>query len=181
MGPGACLLFPQGAIYNEHLVHIGAETMIWAGVSISAGMAPGQVMPTDPVVSIGSRTWIGRGWHIGGPGDCDGRRHPARSLHVHHRPKRSYDDPVEPVGASGRPRPRCASDRAVAGANAVILPGARIGEHVVVAAGAVVRARFRTVVWSPRPARVVKRWVEGAGWVPRRRSPTVRGRPRRSW
>ena len=59
--PGACLLFPQGALYNEHLIHIGAETIVGPGASISAGMAPGQEMPTDPVVSIGSRTLIGRG------------------------------------------------------------------------------------------------------------------------
>ena len=41
MGAGACLLFPQGAIYNEHLIHIGAETIVGPGASISAGMAPG--------------------------------------------------------------------------------------------------------------------------------------------
>ena len=28
MGHGACLLFPQGALYNEHLIHIGAETIV---------------------------------------------------------------------------------------------------------------------------------------------------------
>ena len=52
------------------------------------------------------------------------------------------------------------------GANAVILPGAQIGEHVVVAAGAVVRGGVpdRCVV-AGVPARIVKRWVEGAGWV----------------
>ncbi len=41
MGAGACLLFPQGAIYNEHLIHIGAETIVGPYASISAGMAPG--------------------------------------------------------------------------------------------------------------------------------------------
>jgi acetyltransferase-like isoleucine patch superfamily enzyme len=48
----------------------------------------------------------------------------------------------------------------------VILPGAQIGEHVVVAAGAVVRGQVpdRCVV-AGVPARIVKRWVEGAGWV----------------
>ncbi len=51
MGEGACLLFPQGAIYNEHLIHIGAETIVGPDACITAGMAPGQEMPTDPVVS----------------------------------------------------------------------------------------------------------------------------------
>jgi acetyltransferase-like isoleucine patch superfamily enzyme len=52
------------------------------------------------------------------------------------------------------------------GANAVILPGAQIGEHVVVAAGAVVRGEIpdRCVV-AGVPGRILKRWVEGAGWV----------------
>jgi len=52
------------------------------------------------------------------------------------------------------------------GANAVILPGAQIGEHVVVAAGAVVRGEVpdRCVV-AGVPARVVRRWVEGRGWL----------------
>jgi acetyltransferase-like isoleucine patch superfamily enzyme len=52
------------------------------------------------------------------------------------------------------------------GANAVILPGAQVGEHVVVAAGAVVRGDIpdRCVV-AGVPARVVRRWIEGRGWV----------------
>jgi acetyltransferase-like isoleucine patch superfamily enzyme len=52
------------------------------------------------------------------------------------------------------------------GANVVILPGTQIGEHVVVAAGAVVRGEVpdRCVV-AGVPARIVRRWVEGQGWV----------------
>jgi acetyltransferase-like isoleucine patch superfamily enzyme len=52
------------------------------------------------------------------------------------------------------------------GANAVILPGAQVGEHVVVAAGSVVRGTFpdRCVIGGV-PAKVIRRWVEGQGWV----------------
>jgi acetyltransferase-like isoleucine patch superfamily enzyme len=52
------------------------------------------------------------------------------------------------------------------GANVVVLPGSVIGENVVVAAGAVVRGTFpdRCVV-AGVPARVVRRWVPGKGWV----------------
>jgi acetyltransferase-like isoleucine patch superfamily enzyme len=48
----------------------------------------------------------------------------------------------------------------------VVLPGADIGEHVVVAAGAVVRGTVpdRCVV-AGVPARIVRRWVDGQGWV----------------
>src|SRR5277367_1374490 len=55
MGRGACLLFPQGAIYNEHHIHVGEGTMIGPNTCLTAGMAPGQEMPSDPVVRIGSR------------------------------------------------------------------------------------------------------------------------------
>ena len=66
-------MFPQGAIYNEHLIRIGAETIVGPGVSISAGMAPGQEMPTDPVVTIGRRCLIGQGLaHRRSLGDPDG-------------------------------------------------------------------------------------------------------------
>ena len=118
MGRGACLLFPQGAIYNEHLIHIGAETIVGPGASISAGMAPGQEMPTDPVVSIGSRCLIGRGSHIVGHWEIVRRgRHPDRSLRLHHRPEphlrgpgRAHRAPVAHRGA------RSASARAAGSA-----------------------------------------------------------------
>src|SRR6202046_1848869 len=71
MGQGACLLFPQGAIYNERYIHVGEGTLIGPNTCISAGMAPGQEMPTDPVVRIGNRCLIGRGSHIVGHWSID--------------------------------------------------------------------------------------------------------------
>ena len=52
------------------------------------------------------------------------------------------------------------------GANVVILPGAHIGENCVVAAGAVVRGTFpdRCVI-AGVPAKVIRHWAEGQGWV----------------
>jgi acetyltransferase-like isoleucine patch superfamily enzyme len=53
------------------------------------------------------------------------------------------------------------------GHGAIVLPGSRIGEHVVVAAGAVVTGievpSFSVVAGVP--ARVVRRHVAGTGWV----------------
>jgi acetyltransferase-like isoleucine patch superfamily enzyme len=52
------------------------------------------------------------------------------------------------------------------GANAVILPGTTIGEHVVVAAGAVVRGDIPDhCVVAGVPAKIVRRFVDGEGWV----------------
>ena len=67
MGPGACLLFPQGAIYNEHLIHIGAETIV-GPVRLhfgGDGTRPGRCRPIR-WCRIGSRCLIGRGSHIVG-------------------------------------------------------------------------------------------------------------------
>jgi acetyltransferase-like isoleucine patch superfamily enzyme len=167
MGRGACLLFPPGAVYNEHLIHIGAETIVGPGVSLSAGMAPGQVMPTDPVVSIGSRCLIGRGSHIVGHWEIVLGDDIQTGPYVYITDQNhTYLDPLEPIG---RQWPTEAAVRVGSGswlgANAVILPGAQIGEHVVVAAGAVVRGEVpdRCVV-AGVPARIVRRWVEGTGW-----------------
>jgi acetyltransferase-like isoleucine patch superfamily enzyme len=53
------------------------------------------------------------------------------------------------------------------GAGAIVLPGARIGRNVVVAAGSVVRGAVpdRCVV-AGVPARVVREYVAGDGWSP---------------
>jgi len=171
MGRRACILFPQGAIFNEHLIHIGEETIVGPGVSLTAGMAPGQEMVTDPVVSIGSRCLIGRGSHIVGHWEIVIGDDIQTGPYVYITDQNhTYEDPVEPIGR------QWPTEQAVRigsgswlGANAVILPGAQIGEHVVVAAGAVVRGTVphRCVV-AGVPARVVRRWVDGAGWVDER-------------
>jgi serine acetyltransferase len=168
MGKGACLLFPQGAIYNEHLIHIGAQTMVGPNTCITAGMAPGQEMPTNPVVSIGQRCIIGRGSHIVGHWSIEIGDDIQTGPYVYITDQNhTYEDPVEPIG---RQWPTEAAVRIGSGswlgANVVILPGAQIGEHVVVAAGAVVRGVVpdRCVV-AGVPARIVRRWVEGQGWL----------------
>jgi acetyltransferase-like isoleucine patch superfamily enzyme len=168
LGRGACLLFPPGAVYNEHLIRIGDETIVGPGVSLSAGMAPGQVMPTHPVVSIGSRCLIGRGSHIVGHWEIVLGDDIQTGPYVYITDQNhTYLDPFEPIG---RQWPTEAAVRVGSGswlgANAVILPGAQIGEHVVVAAGAVVLGEVpdRCVV-AGVPARIVRRWVEGVGWA----------------
>ena len=65
-GKGSLIAFPPGAIYNERWIRIGSHTMIGPHVSLTAGMAPGQEMVSDPVVSIGDRTLIGQGSYIVG-------------------------------------------------------------------------------------------------------------------
>ena len=65
-GDGSVICFPPPALVNERYIRIGAGTVIGPQVSLSAGMVPGQVCVTDPVVRIGDRCLIGRGSGIVG-------------------------------------------------------------------------------------------------------------------
>ena len=40
MGRGSIICFPVNAIFNEHYIHIGDDTMIGPDVTLSAGMVP---------------------------------------------------------------------------------------------------------------------------------------------
>ena len=166
-GAGSMLCFPTGAIYNERWIRIGRGTILGPHVSITAGMAPGQEMVTDPVVEIGDRTLIGRGSHIVGHfsiriGD-DIQTGPYVYItdqnHV-------YEDPDVPVGR------QWPVERAVEigsgswlGTGVVILPGAKIGRNAVIGAGSVVTGEVPDhSVAVGSPARVVKQFVPGEGW-----------------
>jgi acetyltransferase-like isoleucine patch superfamily enzyme len=175
-GRGSCLCYPQGAIFNEQYIHIGEGTVVGPGASVTAGMAPGQSLPTDPVVRIGDRCVIGRGSHIIGHWGIDIGDDIQTGPYVYITDQNhTYTDPDEPVG---RQWPVEASVRVGSGswlgANVVILPGADIGEHVVVAAGAVVRGTVPShSVVAGVPARVVRRYVAGQGWVDERDAATA--------
>ncbi len=167
-GPGSCLAFPTGAVFGERWIHIGRDTLVGPHVSISAGMVPGQTMVTDPVVRIGDRCMIGRGSHIVGHFEVDigddvhtgpyvyitdqnhGYENPDEVVHV----QWPSDDPVR-IGTGSW-----------LGTGVVVLPGSRLGRNVVVGAGAVVRGTFPDhCVIAGVPARIVRRYVPGSGWV----------------
>ncbi|MGH3187643.1 MAG: hypothetical protein ACRDPY_39220 [Streptosporangiaceae bacterium] len=63
-GPGSMAAFPPGSVFGERWIAIGADTLIGALVSLSAGMVPGQDLGPDPVLRIGDRCVVGRGSHI---------------------------------------------------------------------------------------------------------------------
>ena len=80
-----------------------------------------------------------------------------------------YEDLDLPIGVQmWKNEPVVIGDGSWLGHGAVVLPGSRIGKHVVVAAGAVVAGLDvpdRSVV-AGVPARVVRRYIAGEGWVP---------------
>ena len=136
-GRGSMLAYPQGTTYNEQYIRIGEGTMVGPNACLTAGMAPGQVMASDPVVRIGDRCVIGRGSHIIGHWSIEIGDDIQTGPYVYITDQNhSYLDPDVPVG---RQWPVEAGVRIGSGswlgANVVILPGSTIGEHVVVAAG----------------------------------------------
>ena len=170
-GRGSVLTFPQGATYNERYIRIGEGTMVGPHACLTAGMAPGQVMASDPVVRIGDRCVIGRGSHIVGHWSIELGDDIQTGPYVYVTDQNhTYVDPDEPVGRQWPVEaPVKIGSGSWLGANVIVLPGATIGEHVVVAAGAVVRGEIpdRCVV-AGVPARIVRRWLPDRGWVDER-------------
>ncbi|MEY3681390.1 MAG: hypothetical protein RL547_2003 [Actinomycetota bacterium] len=166
-GPGSIICFPPITIYNEKFIHIGRDTMIGPGCSLSAGMVPGQVCLSDRVVSIGDRCLIGKGSGIVGHfsieiGDDVWTGHDVYITDQNH----DYRDTTIPISRQSMPeKPVRIGSGSWIGFGSVILPGADIGEHVVIGANSVVAGPIPSYsVAVGAPARVVRRFVDGE-WV----------------
>jgi serine acetyltransferase len=167
-GRGSCLAFPTGAIFGEEWIHLGDDTLVGPYVSLSAGMVPGQKMVTDPVVRIGDRSMIGRGSHIVGHFSIDVGSDVQTGPYVYITDQNhGYEDPDQVVHVQWpHDVPVVIGDGSWLGTGVVILPGTELGKNVVVAAGAVVRGVFPDhCVIAGVPAKIVRRYVPGAGWV----------------
>ena len=158
-GDGSVMCFPPNAIMNERYIHIGSGTMIGPYVTLSAGMVPGQRCVTDPVVSIGDRCLIGRGSGIVGHlrieiGDDVWTGPNVYITDQNH----GYADPKVPVSRQVMPeRPVCIGAGSWLGFGTAVLPGAAIGEHVVIGANSVVTGAIPSyTVAAGSPARVIK-------------------------
>ncbi len=166
-GPGSLIAFPPGAIFNERWIRIGSRTMIGPYVSISAGMAPGQEMVSDPVVSIGDRTLIGRGSHIVGHFCIEIGDDIQTGPYVYITDQNHvYRDPDVPIGAQWPVESSVhIGSGSWLGTGVVVLPGSRIGRNVAVGAGSVVTGELPDhCVAVGSPAKVVKRYSPDDGW-----------------
>jgi serine acetyltransferase len=167
-GAGSCLAFPPGAIFGERWIRVGRDTLVGPHVSISAGMVPGQNMVTDPVVRIGDRCMIGRGSHIVGHFQVEigNDVHTGPYVYITDQ-NHGYEDPDEVVHAQWpNDVPVFIGNGSWLGTGVVILPGTTLGRNVVVGAGAVVRGTFPdNCVVAGVPARMVRRYVPGSGWL----------------
>lgn len=137
-------------------------------------MMPDLDLGPDPILTLGNGVVLGRGSHViadvrltigddcfFGPG--------VYVTTTNH----SYDDPDVPVGKQWpRSDPVAIGPGSWIGTGAVILPGARLGRNVVVAAGAVVRGEVPDhAVVAGAPAKVVRSWDPQQGWQPPLRTP----------
>ena len=165
-GSGTCISWPTGYVFGERWIHIGEDTLIGSHVTLSAGMVPEQQMVTDPVVRIGDRCLIGRGSAIVGHLSIDIGDDVFTGMNVYITDQNhGYEDLDTPIGTQlPSEDPVTIGADSWIGSGAVILPGARIGRHVVVGANSVVRGEipdYSVVVGSP--GRVVRRH-DGTAW-----------------
>ena len=166
-GQGSLMAFPTGAVFGERWIEVGDKTMFAEQVTLCAGMMPGHDLGDEPVLRVGDRCVIGRGSHIVAHHSIVIGDDVYTGPYVYITDQNhSYADPDTPIGRQW-PLNTAVSIGAGTwlGAGAVILPGARIGRNVVVAAGSVVRGTVpdRCVV-AGVPARIVREYVSGTGW-----------------
>ncbi len=159
-GEHSVICFPANALFNERYIHIGAGTLFGPQITLSAGMVPGQEMVTDPVIVIGDRCLFGKGSGIVGHleiriGDDVWTGHHVYVTDQNHGYER-LDLPISQQFMEERPV--SIGDGSWLGHGTVVLPGARIGRHVVVGANSVVTGELPdNCVAAGVPARVIKR------------------------
>ena len=163
-GENSIICFPTNTLYNEHYIHVGSGPMIGPHCTLSAGMMPGQICITDPVVSIGDRCLIGTGSAVVGHfsitiGNDVWTGHNVYITDQNH----GYEDVTRPIGIQSMPeKPVTIGDGSWIGYGSVVLPGASIGDHVVIGANSVVTGEIPSYsVAVGSPAKVIRRYVDG--------------------
>jgi acetyltransferase-like isoleucine patch superfamily enzyme len=167
-GTDSTITFPATVLHGVERIEIGDETSIGPHATLSAGMLVPLDDGRDPLLTIGDRCQLGKGLSVVaherveiGDDTCAGhyvyitdQNHGYQNIDLPIRTQLWKNAPVR-IG------PEC-----WLGHGAVVLPGADIGRHVVVAAGAVVTGTIPDYsVVAGVPARVVRRYLPERGWV----------------
>lgn len=161
-------MWRPNTIFNENYIAIGEDTLIGPGVSLSAGMVPGQKCLTNPVVSIGDRCLIGKGSGIVGHFSITIGNDVWTGHHVYITDQNhGYENIDIPISQQSQPeKPVVIGNGSWLGFGTVVLPGVTIGKHAVIGANSVVThdiPDYSVAVGSP--ARVIKQHKPGSGWV----------------
>ncbi len=167
-GRGSALCVPIAALFGEAHIEIGEDTIIGPYASLSAGVMPGHVPDNDVVVRIGDRCLIGKGSGIVGHSSIEIGDDVFTGHHVYVTDaNHGYEDVTVAIGRQfAAARPVRIGAGSWLGHGTIVLPGSTIGEHVAVGAGSVVSGDlppFSVAVGNP--ARVIRRYVEGEGWI----------------
>lgn len=164
-GTQSVICFPPNTIFNENFIHIGNGTMIGPHCTLSAGMVPGQQCISKRIVTIGDRCLIGKGSGIVGHfsieiGNDVWTGHNVYITDQNH----GYKDVTLPISVQTMPeKPVRIGNGSWIGYGSVVLPGADIGEHVVIGANSVVTGvipSFSVAVGSP--AKVIRKYIDNA-------------------
>ena len=165
-GSGSSISWPTGSGFGEKWIWIGEDVLIAAHVTLSAGMGPGQEMLTNPVVRIGDRCLIGRGTSIIGHLTIEIGDDVFTGMNVYITDQNhGYEELDVPIGK------QLPNEEAVEigkgswiGSGAIILPGSKIGDHVVVGANSVVTGEIPSYsVAVGSPAKVIRQY-DGNSW-----------------
>jgi len=159
LGADSVICFPTNALFNEQYIHIGAGTMFGPQTTLSVGMVPGQQMVSDQVITVGDRCLIGKGSGIVGHLEIVIGNDVWTGHHVYITDQNhGYADRGLPIASQVMPeRPVSIGDGSWLGHGTVVLPGARIGRHVVIGANSVVTGEIPDhSVAAGVPARVLK-------------------------
>jgi carbonic anhydrase/acetyltransferase-like protein (isoleucine patch superfamily) len=169
MGERSCVCFPFGDVLGEQWIEIGRDTLVAPLVCLAAGMPGERLDPTvAAVIVIGDRCTIGRGTSIVARCEIviedDVITGPNVYVTDHNHDYRDLDSPIS---AQWPVESRVHVGRGSwLGAGVTVLPGAVIGSHVTVAAGSVVKGHLPdNSVAAGSPAKVVRRFVDGSGWL----------------
>lgn len=167
-GAGSIMGFPTAVLYGERHIHVGEGTTINTWVTLAAGYHPDQPGLPDRVLGIGDRSVIGlrsgivahESVEIGSDVWFGQEVYVTDANH-------GYSDPATPPGLQlGKHTPVVIGDGCWIGHGSVILAGTTLGRNVVVGAGSVVRGSFEDhAVIGGAPARVLRRYQPGVGWV----------------
>lgn len=167
-GKGSVIAFPTGILYGERQIHLGSGTMVSTWSTLAAGYSPEQTTVPPRALVIGDRCVIGMRSGIVAHesveiGDDVWFGQDVFVTDANH----GYADPDTPIGRQLGPHlPVAIGDGTWIGHGTVVLPGARIGRNVVVAAGSVVRGEVPDhAVIAGVPAKVIRHLVPGEGWV----------------
>lgn len=168
LGEGSCIGFPAATLMNVGSIHIGARTLVGRQVTLSVGYGPGQEALPERGLVVGDRCVIGARTSLTAHtsvvlGDdvwCGQDVFVSDASH-------GYQDAGLPIGEQlGPHQPVVIGSGSWIGHGSIILPGTTIGRNVVVAAGSVVRGTVEDhAVVGGVPARVLRRFEPGVGWV----------------